>query len=495
MTMPARARFAPSPTGRSHIGSARTALYDFLLARQTGGQFILRIEDSDQKRFVPSAEAELMQGLRWLGIDWDEGPDVGGPCGPYRQSERSQIYAQHAEELVRRGWAYFCFCSTERLAQMRQEQQKRKQPPRYDGRCRSLSLEQARARREAGERCVIRFRTPQEGSTTAVDLLRGPITVENKHIDDYILLRSDGMPVYHLAAMVDDHLMGITHVLRSAEWLPTFPLHVLILQAFGWEQPVWVHLSLFLSPSGKGKMSKRRTEDVKAGEKSIYVGDLQAMGYLPEAVLNWMALMGWSYDDHTELFSMAGLIDKFDLRKLTSSPAAVNYSKLDHFNGVYIRGLAVEELAARLRPFFEAAGLPADSERLRQIAPIIQERIRTLDEAVEIAGFFFRPAVEPKPSDLIGKGMTAQQSAEAARRARVVIASLPALTPEAAEQPLRDLAQELGLSAGQLFGILRIAVTGQPVSPPLIESMAILGLPETLARIDHAVALLEAQPG
>jgi glutamyl-tRNA synthetase len=219
------------------------------------------------------------------------------------------------------------------------------------------------------------------------------------------------------------------------------------------------------------------------------------MGYLPEAVLNWMVLMGWSYDDHTELFSMAGLIEKFDLHKLTPSPAAINYSKLDHFNGVYLRGLAVEELAARLRPFFEAAGLPADPERLRQIAPIIQERIRTLDEAVEIAGFFFRPVVEPKPSDLIGKGMTAQLSAEAARRARAVIASLPALTPEVAEQPLRDLAQELGLSAGQLFGILRIAVTGQPVSPPLIESMEILGQPETLARIDHAVALLEAQPG
>ncbi len=223
MTVPARARFAPSPTGRSHIGSARTALYDFLLARQTGGQFILRIEDSDQKRFVPSAEAELIQGLRWLGIEWDEGPDVGGPCGPYRQSERGQIYVQHAEDLVRRGWAYYCFCSPERLAQMRQEQLRRKQPPRYDGRCRSLSLEQARARREAGEKCVVRFRTPREGSTTAVDLLRGPITVENAHIDDYILLRSDGMPVYHLAAMVDDHRMGITHVLRSAEWLPTFP--------------------------------------------------------------------------------------------------------------------------------------------------------------------------------------------------------------------------------------------------------------------------------
>ena len=491
---PVRVRFAPSPTGRSHMGSGRTALYDFLLARQTGGRFILRIEDTDRKRFVPGAEEELMEGLRWLGIDWDEGPDVGGPCGPYRQSERGEIYRQHAEELVRRGHAYYCFCSSERLAQVRQEQQKHKQPPRYDGLCRQLSLEKAQARREAGESCVVRFRTPREGTTTAIDLLRGGIQVENGNIDDYILLKSDGTPVYHLAAMVDDHLMGITHVLRSAEWLPTFPLHVMVLQAFGWDQPVWVHLSLFLNPSGKGKMSKRHAQDSKIGEQSIYVKDLQALGYLPEAAVNWIALMGWSYDDHTELFTMPELIEKFSLEKLTPSPAAINYTKLDHFNGLYIRSLSPEDLAGRLRPFFEGAGLEPDHDRLRRIAPLVQERIRTLDDAVAIAGFFFRPTIEPDPALLVAKGLTAKQSAEAARRAQAVLGSLPEITLESAEPPLRALAEEMGLSAGQLFGLLRIAVTGQPVSPPLIESMEIIGPDVVLARIDRAAEILEKMP-
>ncbi len=494
-TQPARARFAPSPTGRAHIGGGRTALYDFLLARQTGGQFILRIEDTDRKRLVPGAEEELMEGLRWLGLEWDEGPDIGGPCGPYRQSERGDLYRRYAEELVRRGHAYYCFCSPERLAQVRQEQQRRKQPPRYDGLCRGLSLEQAQARRDAGEPHVVRFRTPRDGTTTATDLLRGPISVENANIDDYILLKSDGTPVYHLAAMVDDHLMAITHVLRSAEWLPTFPLHVMVLRALEWEEPVWVHLSLFLNPSGKGKMSKRHAVDARGGEKSIYITDLRDLGYLPEAVVNWIALMGWSYDDHTELFSMDELIDRFSLEKLTPSPAAINFSKLDHFNGVYMRRLPQDELARRVRPFFESAGLTPNEETLRRLAPLIQERIRTLDEAPEIAGFFFRPTVEPDPALLVGKGMTPAQSADAARRAAALLASLPEITPATAEAPLRRLAEEMGLSAGQLFGILRLAVTGQPVSPPLIESMQIIGQAEVVARIRRAAELLEGMPG
>lgn len=492
---PTRVRFAPSPTGRSHMGSARTALYDFLYARRTGGRFILRIEDTDRKRFVPGAEEELIEGLHWLGLTWDEGPDAGGPSGPYRQSERGELYQAHAEDLVRRGHAYYCFCSSERLAQVRQEQQKKRQPPRYDGLCRALSEAEARRRADAGEPYVIRFRTPREGTTTAVDLLRGPIRVENATIDDYILLKSDRTPVYHLAAMVDDHLMGITHVLRSSEWLPTFPLHVLVIEAFGWEQPVWVHLSVFLSPTGKGKMSKRHSGDPKLGEKSIYVMDLKEMGYLPEAVVNWIALMGWAYDDRTEFFTMLDLIDKFALEKLTPSPAAINYSKLDHFNGLHIRALSPDELTLRLVPFFERAGLAVDPGRLRRVAPLIQERIRTLDEAVEIAGFFFRPSVSPTGAQLVGKGLTARQSAEAVRRALSLLLGLPEITPAAAEQPLRDLAGEMGIEVGQLFGILRIAVTGQPVSPPLLESMVIVGRDEVLGRIQRAADLLEARAG
>ena len=489
---PARARFAPSPTGRFHIGGARTALYDFLLARQTGGQFILRIEDTDQKRFDPSAERELMDSLRWLGIEWDEGPDVGGPCGPYRQSERKAIYQRYAAELVQRGHAYTCFCSSERLAQMRQEQQKRKQPPRYDGTCRSLAPAETRKRIDAGEPYVVRMRTPREGKTTAEDLIRGPITVENADLDDYILLKSDGLALYHLAAMVDDREMAITHVLRSSEWLPTFPLHVLIYRAFEWPQPVWVHLSVFLNPSGKGKMSKRHAVDAKGGVASIFPLDMRADGYLPEAVINWLALMGWSYDDHTEVFDLQSLVEKFSLAKLTPSPAAVNYSKLDHFNGLYIRALPDDELARRVAPFFAQAGLKAEADQLRRLAPLIRERIRTLEESIELAGFFFRDDVAPADEFLPGKDLTSLQAAQALRRARAVIAAAAAMD-EALEASLRALAEELGLSAGGLFGLLRLAVTGQTVSPPLLESMAIIGQPTVLERVAALAARLEAR--
>ena len=485
---PARVRFAPSPTGRFHIGGARTALYDFLLARQTGGQFILRIEDTDRKRLVPGAQEEIIESLHWLGLEWDEGPDIGGPFGPYNQSERTHIYQHHADILVERDYAYPCFCSPERLSQVRKQQSKNKQPPRYDGLCRRLTPEEAQARVKAGESHVIRFKTPRDGSTTAVDLLRGPITVENASLDDYILLKSNGLPVYHLAAIVDDYLMKITHVLRGSEWLPTFPLHVLIYQAMGWDQPIWVHLSVFLNPSGKGKMSKRH-----AGVKAIYVLDLKQMGYLPEGLLNWISLMGWSLDDHTEFFSIQELIEEFSLQKLHPSPAAVDYKKLDHFNGRHIRDLPTEDLVHRMRPFYEKAGLVVDDAQLSQIAPLVQERIRTLEEAVEISGFFFRETVKPEPAQLIGKKMTPTESADAIRRAHQVIEALPSMDIEPLESALRSLADEINLKAGQLFGILRVAVTGQRVSPPLIESMAFIGKAEVLVRIERAIALLEAQ--
>lgn len=384
---PARVRFAPSPTGHTHLASGRTALYNYLLARQTGGQFILRIEDTDLKRYVAGAEAELMESLHWLGLDWDEGPDVGGLYGPYRQTERREIYQDYANKLIEAGHAYYCFCTPERLGQVRQEQQKNKQPVRYDGLCRRLDSQEAKRRVANGERHVVRFKMPLEGSTTAHDYLRGDIIVDNRNLEDNIIVRSDGLALYHLAAIVDDHLMRITHVFRGNEWLATFPLHVQIIRAFGWEEPVWVHLSLFLNPSGKGKMSKRNSGGFKSDGSSFFLKDLEAAGYLPEAVVNWVALMGWSYDDHTEIFSMQDLIEKFSLDRLNPSPAAINYSKLDHFNGVYIRNLQVEDLAERIRPFLEKAGFSVDQATLLKVTPIIQVRIATLDEAPDMAGF------------------------------------------------------------------------------------------------------------
>lgn len=488
---PVRVRFAPSPTGRTHLGSGRTALYNYLLARQTGGQFILRIEDTDQKRYVPDAEQELIDTLRWLGTEWDEGPDVGGPHGPYRQSERKEIYIEHARQLIEKGHAYYCFCSPERLAIVRQELRSKKLPIRYDGLCRRIDPEEAKARAARGERHVVRMKMPQEGVTQACDRLRGQITVDNSNLDDYIVVKSDGFALYHLAAMVDDHLMKITHVIRGAEWLPTFPLHVHIVRAFGWEEPEWVHLSVFLNPSGKGKMSKRGSGQFKADGSSFFIKDLQAAGYLPEAVVNWVALMGWSYDDRTEFFTMPELIEKFSLDHLNPAPAAINYTKLDHFNGLHIRHLAVEDLAARLAPFFEKAGYSVTREKLLQVAPLIQTRIVTLEDALAMGGFFFREDVHPEPEILIGQKMNPAQSAEAARRAYQILEGLPGFSHETAEQPLRDLAAEIGLSAGQLFGILRSAVTGQTVSPPLFESMSVIGKEKTLERLRNAIAVLE----
>lgn len=488
---PARVRFAPSPTGHTHLGSGRTALYDYLLARQTGGQFILRIEDSDQKRFVEGAEQELIDSLRWLGLEWDEGPDKGGPYGPYRQSERKEIYRRYAWELVERGRAYPCFCTADRLAEMRQEQQSRRETGRYDGRCRHIPPAEAAARVANGEPHVIRFKMPYEGTITVCDHVRGEISVENANLDDYILVRSDGLALYHLAAMVDDHLMNITHVIRGSEWLPTFPLHVHILRALGLREPEFVHLSVFLKPSGKGKMSKRETAALMQDGYSIFVKDLKDLGYTPEGVVNWIALMGWSYDDHTEFFTLRDLVDKFSLERLNPAPAAINFTKLDHFNGLHIRSLPDAEIARRVQPFFEAAGYAASHEKLLHIAPLIRERMVTLDDAVPMAGFFFKNQVSPAPEELVGKNMTAAESLLVAQRAYHRLAGLTEITQESAEEPLRLLADELGIKVGQLFGILRVAVTGQSISPPLLESMAIIGRDVVLERINTAAGLLE----
>lgn len=489
---PARVRFAPSPTGRTHLGSGRTALYNYLLARQSGGQFILRIEDTDRKRYNPESEQELIDSLHWLGIQWDEGPDIGGPHAPYHQSQRKDIYLQHAKRLVEMDHAYYCFCTPERLAKVRLEQQKRKLPSHYDGTCRLLAPQESAQRVADGESHVIRFKTPQQGSITVHDRLRGEITFENENIDDYIIVKSDGLALYHLAAIVDDHLMEITHVIRGSEWLPTFPLHAHIIRAFGWQEPIWIHLSLFLKPSGKGKMSKRDSSQLIKDGFSIYLNDLRFLGYLPEGVLNWTALIGWSYDDHTEFFTLDDLVEMFNIERLNPSPAAINFSKLDHFNGLHIRNLTVPDLADRIKPFFQKAGYAVHDDKLLMVTPLIQQRIVTLADAPEMGGFFFEDEVNLIPEQLVGKKMTPVESAAAARLAYQELNGLPKINQETAEQPMRMLAEQLGLKTGQLFGILRVAVTGRTISPPLFETMEVIGKDTVLARIQQAIELLDA---
>jgi glutamyl-tRNA synthetase len=326
--------------------------------------------------------------------------------------------------------------------------------------------------------------------TVVRDEIRGEISVDNRAIDDYIIVRSDGLALYHLAAMVDDHLMGITHVFRGSEWLPTFPLHGLIIRAFGWEMPKFYHMSVFLKPSGKGKMSKRDTTEAMKDGFSIFISDFEELGYLPEAVVNWIALMGWSYDDQTEFFTLPDLVEKFSLDRFNPSPAAINFTKLDHFNGLHIRNLMPEELARRVKPFLVKAGYQVNDELLVRIIPLVQERLGTLDEVVNFAGFFFLEDVAPTIDDLVAKGLTREQTAKVAERCLEVLRSLPDITHAHAEPPMRNLVDELGLTAGQVFGILRVAVTGQKVSPPLFESMEIIGKEKVVSRVARAIQLL-----
>jgi glutamyl-tRNA synthetase len=431
-----------------------------------------------------------MDGLHWLGLNYDEGPDVGGPYGPYRQTERRELYHVHAKTLVNGGHAYPCFCTPERLETVRQEQQKRKENPHYDGTCRALAPDEAERRIANGEKYIIRFKMPREGVTVAHDHLRGDIKTENSQLNDYVLLKTDGLPTYHLSAIVDDHEMGITHVIRSSEWLGTFPLHVNIVRAFGWDEPIWIHLSVFLKPSGKGKMSKRDAVDAIKDGHSIFVKDLQELGFTPEGVLNWSALMGWGVAED-DVMTVEQMVERFSIDSLTPSPAAINFQKLDHFNATHIRLFTPEDLAARLKPYFTREGLNVNDEILLKMIPLIRERLVTLDDCLAFGGFFFKDQVTPVPEDLIAKGLDAKQSAQIAQRAYQILVEQPTVSHEICEPPLRAYVEESGLNANQVFGILRVATTGQKVSPPLFESMEIIGREKCLQRIQNAIEVLE----
>ncbi len=491
---PVRVRFAPSPTGYLHIGGARTALFNWLFARHTGGKFILRIEDTDRKRFVPDALEDITSGLRWLGLEWDEGPDVGGPFGPYFQSERTDIYRKWAHWLVEQGHAYKCFCTPERLERMRKEQRARGEPPHYDRTCRNLSPEEVRKREEAGIPYVIRFKSPLTGSTTFTDLIRGEITFEHKNLDDYILLKSDGYPTYHLANVIDDHFMEISHIMRGDEWISSAPKHILLYRAFGWEPPLLAHLPLILDPSGKGKLSKRKKR-IAGEEVLVFVKEFREAGYLPEAVFNFLATVGWSYDGQTEIFTREQAIEKFDIRGINPAPAALPYRKLEWMNGVYIRRLSTEELKERLLPFLSASlGIPENELRARPeldiLVPIIQERIKRLDEAAALIDFAFRENVDYPPEMLIQKKLTKEQTLEIVERVIEVLESAPDFRAETLEERLRGLVTEMELKAGQVFGVIRVAITGKKVAPPLFGSLEALGRERSLARMKQARELL-----
>lgn len=476
---PIRVRAAPSPTGPPHVGNAYVALFDYAFARRHGGDFVLRIEDTDRERSTRESEEAILKAFRWIGLEWDEGPDVGGPYGPYRQSERSDIYRRHAQELLQSGAVYRCFCTSEQLAQRRKSRRRDDPVSGYDRLCRALSEEEVQRKLDAGLPYVLRLKVPLEGETRFDDLVRGTVTVQNSEIDDQVLLKSDGFPTYHLANVVDDHLMEISHVVRAEEWIVSTPKHVLLYQAFGWEPPAFVHMPL-LRNADKSKISKRKDPTSLLWYRQ--------QGYLPEALRNFLSLMGWSLGDDREIFSLQEMVESFSWEKVKTSGPVFDLQKLEWMNGEYIRMLPVEELLERIlkEPYTRHADQPA--AKLLKIAALAQERLKRLAEFDSLTNFFFeREPYEAK--DLIPRKHDASFARQALNSALDTIKPLDDWSAPALEADLTALAESLQWERGALFMVLRVAVTCRRVSTPLFETMEVLGKQECIERIEAAAAL------
>ncbi|MHB0858247.1 MAG: glutamate--tRNA ligase [Anaerolineae bacterium] len=487
-----RVRYAPSPTGYFHVGGARSALYNWLFARRHGGQFILRMEDTDRTRYEPNAIPDLLESLRWLGLCWDEGPEVGGEFGPYYQSDRLPLYHEAAERLLADGRAYRCYCSPERLAAMRERQRATGEPPGYDRRCRSLTRQQIADYEAQGVQAVVRLAVPLEGETVFEDVIRGQIAVSNSQLDDIILLKSDGFPTYSLASVVDDHLMQISHILRGDEWLATAPKLKLLFDALGWEMPTQAHLPVILDPSGHGKLSKRKKKTDDGREMLTYVYEFRQAGYLPEALVNYLALVGWSHDGQTEFFSRDELIRYFDLDRVNKSPGAFSYEKLDFVNATYLRGLGPNDLAGRLLQVLRGAGRPVDLDLALRLVPLVRERLTTLQDILPMTDFVFASDIQYDASLLIQKKMDKEGTLAALAASERVLASLPGFDEITMEPALRELAESMDLKVGLLFGVIRVAATGRTVTPPLFGTLDVLGRELVLQRLRRAQELLAA---
>jgi glutamyl-tRNA synthetase len=482
-----RVRYAPSPTGYPHVGNIRTALFNWLFARHHGGSFIVRIEDTDVERKVEGATEDILDSLRWLGLDWDEGPEVGGDCGPYFQSQRLELYQSAARQLVTDGYAYHCYCSPERLETMRAEQARLGQAPGYDRRCRNLS-DETRSRFEAeGITPVVRFKMPLRGRTQFRDLIKGKVSFDNSTLDDFVLLKSDGYPTYHLANIVDDHAMKISHVLRADEWLASTPRHILLYEAIGYHPPLFAHLPMILGPD-RSKLSKRH------GATSLL--EYRDLGYLPDAMMNFLALLGWSLDDHTELFTRDELVRDFTLERISKTAAIFDGEKLRWMNGVYIRALGVDELTSKAMPFFQeltsAKGrTPPDGGLVQQVISLEQERAKTLAELPQLGEFFFEEELDYDDGLLLSTGLSSDAAIQALEAARRSMQAQETFDHDSLESTLRSLSAELSLKTRAFFGLLRIAVTGRTATPPLFQTMEVLGRDKCLHWIEAALRRLQ----
>jgi glutamyl-tRNA synthetase len=473
---PVRVRIAPSPTGDPHVGTAYIALFNKAFAECHGGRFVLRIEDTDQTRSTPESEAAIFRSLGWLGLNWHEGPDVGGPYGPYRQSERLPIYREHAELLVARGMAYHCFATAEELEEMRRTQKERGAKQPYDRRYRDLPAEEVAARLAAGQPYVIRLKMPLDGATIVHDELRGDIVFQNEELDDQILLKSDGFPTYHLANVVDDRLMEITHVIRAEEWIPSTPKHIQLYRAFGWEPPRFVHMPL-LRNLDKTKISKRKNP--------VSLEYYEAMGILPEALVNFLGRMGWSMPDEREKFTYADMVANFDFKRVSLSGPIFDLDKLDWLNGLYLRELSTDALIERLR------GWMLGDTFLKTAVPLVHERMSRLSDFVpKTAWLFGEPALLPAES-YVPKGREKQDVHAILTKVAELVDAQRTWTATALEAVFREFCEREGWKPKDLFMTLRLVATSSTTTPPLFDALAAIGKARTQARLRACIAHLK----
>ena len=476
--MTVRTRVAPSPTGDPHVGTAYTALFNYCFARKSGGQFLLRIEDTDLARSNPQSQEAILQSLRWLGLKWDEGPDVGGPHAPYQQSLRSEIYRSHAAQLLEQGQAFRCFCTPERLTQLREIQQRAGLRPGYDGRCLQLSPAEVETLLVGATPFVVRMKIPEQGICVVNDLLRGPIEIGWESVDMQVLLKQDGMPTYHLANVVDDHLMEITHVIRGEEWISSAPKHILLYNYFQWPIPLFCHLPLLRNPD-KSKLSKRKNPT-----SLLYY---QRMGFLPEALVNYMGLMAWSMPDGEEKFSLAEMVEKFDLQRISLGGPVFDVKKLTWLNGRWLReSLSDSEFCDRV------AGWALNRDYLMQIVPLVKPRISLLSDLGPLTAFFFAGELNLTPQDFEDRKMGVAVIGQAFAQ---VLMRMDELTPwdrEAIGALFKQSAEAFQIKLRDFLRPFYVAISGSPTSTPLFDSMEILGRDLCRARLRRALELLQS---
>ncbi|MFA4941990.1 MAG: glutamate--tRNA ligase [Patescibacteria group bacterium] len=475
-----RTRFAPSPTGFLHIGSLRTALYSYLLAQKNGGDFILRLEDTDMKRFVEGASEAIYNGLKWAGIKYSEGPDAGGDFGPYVQSQRLEIYKKYALELVDKDLAYYCFCDSETLEKMRQEQTAKKQAPKYDRRCLKLSKEEIAQKLADNTPFVIRMKMPTDRIVEIDDMVWGKVSYNTNDLDDQVLLKSDGYPTYHLAVVVDDHLMKISHVTRTEEWLPSTPKHILLYEYFGWEAPKWAHLPLLLN-TDRTKMSKRKGD--------VAVEDYIKKGYLPEAMINYLAFLGWNPGTEKEIYSIEELIKDFDLKKIHKAGAVFDIEKLDYLNGYYIRQKSLDELVKLCKPFLAKEWEARGDDYIKKVIALEQERLKKLSDISEAIEFFFADELKYEPELLIWKKLTAEQVNKNLGEVIEQLEKIPEKNwvNDSLEEAIMTYIKAKELKTGDYLWPMRVALTGRKASPSPFDVAEVLGKERSLERIKIAV--------